>query len=113
MSSLDILVGDNGVEVNGALLRGTNLGFGVGIKLLSLEQVKVDGVGPGDDEEGKRDDHSTLGADAVCDVAENDWNDGTTGNGCDQEGSTTLGVTTKSSQCQSKDDGEDARLFIC
>lgn len=97
-SSLDILGGNDGVEVHGALLGGTDLGFGVGIELLALVDVKVDGVGPGNEEEGQGDNHGALGADAVCDVAKNDGDDGTTGDRGNKEGSTTLGVTTETTE---------------
>jgi hypothetical protein len=52
-ASLDILAGDDGVEVDGAILAGAYLGFGVGVELPALEDVEVDGVGPGDHEESQ------------------------------------------------------------
>jgi hypothetical protein len=113
VSGLNILVGNNGVEVNGALLRGTDLGVGVGIELLGLVHVEVDRVGPGDDEEGQGDDHGALSADAVCNVAKNNGDNGTAGDRSDQERCTTLGVATQASKRQSEDDGEDTRLYSC
>ena len=109
-SSLDVLVGDNGVEVDGTLLGGTDLGVGVGIKLVALVDVEVDGVGPGDDEESKGYDHGALGADGVRNIAEDDRNDGTTGDGGDEEGSTALGVATETTEGKSEDNREDTGL---
>ena len=71
-TSLDILGGNDGVEVDSALGRRTDLGVGVAIELAALHDVEVDGVGPGDQEESERHDHGTLSTDAVGDIAEND-----------------------------------------
>lgn len=109
-ASLDILAGDDGVEVDGAILAGAYLGFGVGVELPALEDVEVDGVGPGDHEESQGNNHGALSANAVGDVSEDDWNDGSSTDGRNKERSTALGVATETTEGQSEDDGEDARL---
>jgi len=77
---------------------GANVGSGVGIEFLGLEEVEVDGERPGDDEEGERDDHGDAGAGPVGDVAEDGWDDGATADGGHEEGSTTFGVATETTQ---------------
>jgi hypothetical protein len=49
--------------------------------------------------EDERDAHSMSGADLVGDVSKDNGNDGTTADGGDKEGGTTLGVATKSTKC--------------
>jgi hypothetical protein len=111
-TSLDILGGDDGVEIDGALGRGTDLRVGVAVELAALVDVEVDGVGPRDDEESEGDDHGALGTNAVGNVTEDDWHHSTSGDRRDEEGSTTLGVATKTTEGSSEDDGEDAESMM-
>jgi hypothetical protein len=108
-ASLNVLASDNGIEVN-LTLRSADLGIGVSVKLLALEEVEVDGETPGHDEESKGNDHGALGTDTVGDVSKDDGNDGTSGDGSDDEGGTALGVATETAQTDGEDDGEDAAL---
>lgn len=48
------------------------------------------------------------GANLVCDIPENDGDDRTTTDGGDEEGCSTLGVATKTTERERKYDGEDA-----
>lgn len=109
-ASLDVLAGDDGVEVDSAILAGADLGVGVGVELPALEDVEVDGVGPGDHEESQGNNHGALGANAVGDVSKDDGNNSSSTDGRDKERSTTLGVATETAESESEDDGEDARL---
>jgi hypothetical protein len=111
-TSLDILGSDDGVKVNGTLGRGTDLGVGVAIELVALEDVEVDGVGPGDHEESERHDHGALSTDAVGNVTEDDWHHSASRHGRDEEGSTTLGVATETTEGGGEDDGEDAESMM-
>ena len=106
---LNILVGKDRVVVN-STLGGTDMALTVSIELTALDQVKVDGVRPGDREEDERDAHSLPGTDVISNVAKNDRTDSTTANGGDEERSTTLGVATETTESKGEDDGEDARL---
>jgi len=77
---------------------GTNVGLIVGVELLRLEDVEVDGERPSNDEEGERYDHSDASAGLIGDVTKDGWDDGTTADGGNEEGSTTLGVATEATE---------------
>jgi hypothetical protein len=48
--------------------------------------------------EDERNAHSVPGSNLVGDVSKNDGDDGTTANGRDEEGGTTLGVTSETTE---------------
>jgi len=54
--------------------------------------------------EDERNAHGMPRANLVGDVSEDDWDDCTTADGGDEEGSTALGVTSKTAQCKRKYD---------
>lgn len=110
MSSLNILAGKNGVVVND-ILSSADMGLGVSVKLLGLAgEVEVDGVRPSESEEDERDAHGVPGANLIGNIPKNDGDDGTTADGGDEEGGTTLGVATETTKGEGEDDGEDAGL---
>jgi hypothetical protein len=93
MTCLDILARDDRIVINRTRLHA-DVGLGVGVELSGLVcEVEVDGVGPGKGEEDQGDAHSVPGADLVCDVAKNDWDNSSTTNRRYQERRTTLSVT--------------------
>lgn len=97
--TLDVLLSDS----RGLLL-------GPAIQALSLEQVEVEGEHPSDNKANQRDEESLLSTNMVCDSAENRGEQSTSRYCSNDETGTTLGVTTKTSDRQSKDQREDTRL---
>lgn len=89
----------NGVSVNGAL-GDSDMRLGVGVELLALVKVEVDGVGPGNREEDEGNAHGLSGANTVGDVTKDDRTHGTTADGGNDEGGTTLGVATESTKSE-------------
>jgi len=99
--ALDILVG--GCGSRGFLLSPA-------VQALSLEQVEVKREHPSDNEANQGDKEGLLGADVVGDCAEDRGEQSTARYGGDDETGTTLGVTAETSDRESEDQGEHARL---
>lgn len=89
---------------------GTHMAVAVSIKLLALPDVEVDWEGPSNHEEGKWHNHGNASASDISNVAEDGWDDRATADGCDEEGSATLGMATETAKRECKDGWEDARL---
>lgn len=108
-ASLNVLLCDNRVGIDNTLL-DTDVALSVSVELAALGEVEVDGVGPGDGEEGQWDAHGLAGSDDIGNIAQDGGTDSTTADGCDQEGGSALGVATETTECQGEDNGEDAGL---
>jgi hypothetical protein len=80
------------------------------VKFLGLEHIEVDWETPSNDEECKGNNQGLAGSDLVCNISEDGWDDGTTAYGSDEERSSALGVATESTEGESEDGWEDARL---
>jgi len=86
----------------------TDLGGAVSVEFLGLEEIEIDGKGPGDEKAGERDGHGDARVAQIRNGAEDGWEDGTAGNGGDDEGSAAFGVATETAQGEGEDGGEDA-----
>jgi len=86
----------------------TDLGCAISVEFLGFEEIEIDGEGPGDEETGERDGHGDARVAPIGDGAEDGWEDGTAGNGGDEEGSTAFGVATETAQGKGENGGEDA-----
>ena len=73
------------------------MALGISIELAALDDVEVDGVTPGDCEEGQRHAHRLSCTDLISYVSEDSGNDSATADRGDEERSTTLGVATETS----------------
>jgi hypothetical protein len=92
---LDVFRCEDGVIVNGTFLLA-DVRLGVRIELLRLGgEVEVDRIRPGECKEDEGNAHGVPGADLVGNVSENDWDDCTTTDGGNEEGSTALGMATE------------------
>lgn len=85
-----------------------DLGSAVSVQFLSLEEIEIDGEGPRDEEAGQGHGHGDPGVAEIGDGAEDGREDGTAGDGGDEEGSAAFGVATEAAQGEGEDGREDA-----
>jgi len=72
---------------NGAVMVGiSDSGLAETIQLACCECVAVDSEGQTDKETDKRDEHADVPAEPVTSETGNSWEEGTTANGCNDEG---------------------------
>src|SRR4051812_38539354 len=95
------------VRIESILLK-PDLGLTIGVELLALARIEVDGKTPGNDEESQGYDHGLLGAGPIGNVSQDGRDNCSTAYGCDQVGSAALGVTAEAAQGERENGREDA-----
>jgi hypothetical protein len=95
-----IWIGNNVVD--------TNMRVVVSVQLLTLDNIEIDGERPRDNEESQWHNHGNTSAGLISNVSENSWDTSATRDRGNEERSTALGVTSKTTEGKCEDGRENA-----